>query len=88
MELKRLPIHTMALLLALVRKLHIVAARAKDGDWDWRAVGSVLRLRGMRLGLVGFVASAVPWPAALKLLVCTSAFTIRMCRAALTRSTP
>lgn len=46
--------HTMALLLALVRKLHIVGPRAKNGEWDWRAVGSVPRLRGLRLGLVGF----------------------------------
>ncbi|MDQ3802881.1 MAG: C-terminal binding protein [Acidobacteriota bacterium] len=53
--------HTLALLLALVRKLHIVGPRAKNGEWDWRAVGRVPRLRGLRLGLVGFgrIGSAV-----------------------------
>lgn len=53
--------HTMALLLALVRKLHVVGPRAKNGEWDWRVVGSVPRLRGFRLGLVGFgrIGSAV-----------------------------
>jgi D-3-phosphoglycerate dehydrogenase/C-terminal binding protein len=53
--------HTMALMLALVRRLHTVDRRARGGEWDWRAVGSVPRLRGMRLGLVGFgrIGSAV-----------------------------
>jgi len=53
--------HTMALLLALVRKLHVVGPRAKNGEWDWRAVGRVPRLRGLCLGLVGFgrIGSAV-----------------------------
>jgi phosphoglycerate dehydrogenase-like enzyme len=54
--------HTMALILALVRKLHVVNAHAKSGGWDWRAIGSVPRLRGLRLGLIGFgrIGSAIP----------------------------
>ena len=53
--------HTMALLLALVRQLHAADRRARRGEWDWRVVGRVPRLRGMRLGLVGFgrIGSAV-----------------------------
>jgi len=46
--------HTMALLLALVRKLLVINDLAKNGEWDWRGVGSVPRLRGSRLGIVGF----------------------------------
>jgi len=46
--------HTMALMLALVRKLPIIDRLAKNGEWDWRGVGSVPRLRGLRLGIVGF----------------------------------
>jgi D-3-phosphoglycerate dehydrogenase/C-terminal binding protein len=53
--------HTIALLLALVRKLTVVGPHAKNGKWDWRVVGRVPRLRGFRLGLVGFgrIGSAV-----------------------------
>lgn len=53
--------HTIALLLALVRKLTVVGPHAKNGKWDWRVVGKVPRLRGFRLGLVGFgrIGSAV-----------------------------
>jgi len=46
--------HTMALLLALVRKLVTIDRLAKSGEWDWRGVGSVTRLRGRHLGIVGF----------------------------------
>ena len=46
--------HTMALMLALVRKLPIIDRLAKKGEWDWRGVGNVPRLRGLRLGIVGF----------------------------------
>jgi C-terminal binding protein len=53
--------HTLALILALVRKLPVVDRHVRDGGWDWRAVGRVLRLRGARLGIVGFgrIGSAV-----------------------------
>jgi phosphoglycerate dehydrogenase-like enzyme len=53
--------HTMALLLALVRKLVTIDRFAKSGEWDWRGVGSVMRLRGTNLGIVGFgrIGSAV-----------------------------
>ncbi|MFF2127956.1 C-terminal binding protein [Streptomyces olivochromogenes] len=45
--------HTMALILALARNLINVDRRAKEGVWDWRIAGSLPRLRGKRLGIVG-----------------------------------
>lgn len=53
--------HAMALLLALVRRLRHLDLHARGGGWDWRTIGSVPRLRGTRLGLVGFgrIGSAV-----------------------------
>jgi D-3-phosphoglycerate dehydrogenase len=46
--------HTMALLLALARKIPFASSRAHAGHWDMPAVVPVYRLRGSRLGLVGF----------------------------------
>jgi D-3-phosphoglycerate dehydrogenase/C-terminal binding protein len=53
--------HTMALLLALVRKLRQLDLHARGGGWDWRTIGSVPRLRGTALGIIGFgrIGSAV-----------------------------
>ncbi|NEQ79960.1 MAG: C-terminal binding protein [Moorea sp. SIO2I5] len=53
--------HTLGLILALVRKLFIVDSYVRNQGWDWRAVGSVPRLRGMTLGIIGFgrIGSAV-----------------------------
>lgn len=53
--------HTMALILALARNLRIVDRHARGGGWDWRIIGSVPRLRGTSLGIVGFgrIGSAV-----------------------------
>jgi D-3-phosphoglycerate dehydrogenase/C-terminal binding protein len=45
--------HTLALLLALARRLRAVDASVRDGGWDWRAVGNAPRLRGLTLGIVG-----------------------------------
>jgi len=45
--------HTWALLLAVVRRLTAVDRGCREGAWDWRAIGSVRRLRGERLGIVG-----------------------------------
>jgi D-3-phosphoglycerate dehydrogenase len=46
--------HTMALLLALVRKIPSSNARTQSGRWEMRAVIPIRRLRGTVLGLVAF----------------------------------
>jgi D-3-phosphoglycerate dehydrogenase / 2-oxoglutarate reductase len=46
--------HTMALLLALVRKIPQSNARTQAGHWEMRAVVPIHRLRGTVLGLVAF----------------------------------
>jgi D-3-phosphoglycerate dehydrogenase len=47
--------HTLALLLALNRKLLAYHRQVQAGhDWRWNAVGGVKRLAGQTLGLVGF----------------------------------
>ena len=46
--------HTMALLLALVRKIPSSNARTQTGRWEMRAVVPIHRLRGTVLGLVAF----------------------------------
>ncbi len=53
--------HTWALILSLVRQLPRLERHCRAGGWDWRAMGSVRRLRGERLGLIGFghIGSAV-----------------------------
>jgi D-3-phosphoglycerate dehydrogenase / 2-oxoglutarate reductase len=46
--------HTMALLLALARKIPFANSRAHAGHWEMSAVVPIYRLRGSVLGLVGF----------------------------------
>jgi D-3-phosphoglycerate dehydrogenase len=46
--------HTMALLLALARKIPFANSRAQAGRWEMPAVVPIYRLRGSVLGLVGF----------------------------------
>jgi D-3-phosphoglycerate dehydrogenase/C-terminal binding protein len=46
--------HAIGLLLALVRNIAVTDQASRRGEWDWRTIGPVRRLRGMRLGLVGF----------------------------------
>jgi D-3-phosphoglycerate dehydrogenase len=46
--------HTLALLLALVRKIPFANSRAHAGRWEMSAVVPIHRLRGRVLGLVGF----------------------------------
>lgn len=46
--------HTLALLLALARKITFANARAQAGHWEMSAVVPIHRLRGSVLGLVGF----------------------------------
>jgi len=53
--------HTMALILALVRKIPVLDRHCREGGWEWRTAGSILRLRGATLGIVGLgrIGSAV-----------------------------
>lgn len=53
--------HSWALLLALLRKIPILDRHCREGGWEWQSIGSTRRLRGERLGLVGFgrIGSAV-----------------------------
>src|SRR6202023_1952368 len=46
--------HTLALLLALVRKIPFSNSRTHAGSWQMSAVAPIHRLRGSVLGLVGF----------------------------------
>jgi D-3-phosphoglycerate dehydrogenase len=46
--------HTLALLLALARKITFANSRAQAGHWEMSAVVPIHRLRGSVLGLVGF----------------------------------
>ena len=46
--------HTLALLLALVRRIPSSSARTHAGRWEMKAVVPIHRLRGSVLGLVGF----------------------------------
>jgi D-3-phosphoglycerate dehydrogenase / 2-oxoglutarate reductase len=46
--------HTIALLLALVRKIPASNARTQAGSWEMRAVVPIYRLRGTVLGLLAF----------------------------------
>jgi D-3-phosphoglycerate dehydrogenase/C-terminal binding protein len=46
--------HAIGMLLALVRNFAATDHASRHAGWDWRAIGPVRRLRGMRLGLVGF----------------------------------
>src|ERR1700722_16898692 len=46
--------HTLALLLALARKIPFASARVHAGRWEMPAVVPIHRLRGSVLGLVGF----------------------------------
>jgi D-3-phosphoglycerate dehydrogenase len=46
--------HTMALLLALVRKIPFANSRTQAGRWEMPAVVPIHRLRGTVLGLIGF----------------------------------
>lgn len=45
--------HTLAMALALIRRLPRADAIVRGGSWDWREVGHVPRLRGLTIGLVG-----------------------------------
>jgi D-3-phosphoglycerate dehydrogenase len=46
--------HTLALVLAVERRLMQTAGATADGGWDFRAGGPMRRLRGRTFGLLGF----------------------------------
>ncbi|MGH2994810.1 MAG: C-terminal binding protein [Gaiellaceae bacterium] len=46
--------HSLALVLALLRGVVELDRVVSDGRWDWTAAGTLRRLRGTRLGIVGF----------------------------------
>ncbi len=46
--------HTMAMLLAWVRKIPHYAVQVRQGVWDWKTGRPIYRLRGQVLGLLGF----------------------------------
>jgi D-3-phosphoglycerate dehydrogenase len=51
---EEVPTHTLALLLACVRKVTSYDAAIEDGEWDWTAGKPIGRVTGSTLGLVGF----------------------------------
>jgi len=46
--------HAMSLILALIRKLSQSNMATSKGCWDWRALGDIPRIRGLRVGIIGF----------------------------------
>jgi D-3-phosphoglycerate dehydrogenase len=52
--IEEVPTHTLALLLACVRKIPSYDRAIKGGEWDWTAGKPIRRLTGATLGLVGF----------------------------------
>jgi D-3-phosphoglycerate dehydrogenase len=46
--------HSLAFVLALLRGVVELDRVVRDGRWDWKAAGTLRRLRGTRLGVVGF----------------------------------
>ncbi|MDH5857810.1 C-terminal binding protein [Lampropedia aestuarii] len=46
--------HTMALILSLLRGVNAAAMSTREGNWELESAGKLMRLRGRKLGLVGF----------------------------------
>jgi len=46
--------HSLALLLALLRGVVELDRNVRKGGWDWTAAGPLRRVRGTRLGIIGF----------------------------------
>jgi len=46
--------HALALLLGIARKLEEIHIHVKQGGWDWASVKKLYRLRGRKLGIIGF----------------------------------
>lgn len=46
--------HTLSLILALARNLKITDLHVQAGGWNWKNIGSTLRLSHARLGIIGF----------------------------------
>lgn len=45
--------HSIALILAIVRKIPYLNARVKSGRWAWRDAQPIIRLKGKTLGIIG-----------------------------------
>lgn len=45
--------HTLALFLALARRLSNLRSHVREGGWDWRTIGEPRRLRGSVWGIIG-----------------------------------
>jgi len=52
--IEEVPTHTLALLLACVRKIPSYDRAIKGGEWNWTAGKPIRRVTGATLGLVGF----------------------------------
>ncbi|HEX2045474.1 MAG TPA: C-terminal binding protein [Gaiellaceae bacterium] len=46
--------HSLALVLALLRGVVELDRVVREGRWDWKAAGPLRRVRGTRLGVIGF----------------------------------
>lgn len=46
--------HSVAMMLALVRRLKSTDHHVQNGGWDWKSIGRTPRVRGMKLGIIGF----------------------------------
>jgi C-terminal binding protein len=46
--------HALAMMLCLVRNLYGLHEHVKTGGWAWQSIGSIPRVRGMKLGIIGF----------------------------------
>jgi len=46
--------HSLALLLALIRGVVELDRNVREGGWDWTVAGPLRRVRGLRLGIIGF----------------------------------
>lgn len=50
--------HAVALLMSLVRKIHVYARETRQGVWHWQSGRPIYRIRGSVLGLLSFGAIA------------------------------
>jgi D-3-phosphoglycerate dehydrogenase len=51
---QEVPDHTLALILALLRKIPWMHIATKSGHWDWRAFRPIRNLEDMTAGIIGF----------------------------------
>jgi len=46
--------HTLSLILSLVRKIPWIRNATRRGEWDWRKFQPIARLKGKKVGIIGF----------------------------------